>query len=410
MNIKHYIKSHFSEAKIRQLHIFFAVVLSSSAMMIFNIFSAKALSVDDFGRFNLFIVWLTIGSVIARFGSDQLIVYKFYLDGTRNLMFFLFLSFLLSIILSFFICSFVLIDVDVLLALIGIFSLAAVELFFSTYKSLSKAVVYYYTRMIILAGGLIMLLIVFFSKGSYLDINFFFYVYVFLFLLINLALFAMLRFKQTRLNIPKELNIQYRSYSIFNALAGVLINRLDLILVGFFLTPGDAGTYGVVLIFLFVLNTVIGVQATYWGPIFSRFHNSSDFIMLKKSYFVSKTYSWITILIAAFFCYLLIKPSIIFLGSGYEDIASLILIRCGFQALALMLGIPGVFLSMTGNPQDQFGRLVFGVIVTGVLGLILVPYYGLIGAAIAGGAGSISSAIIGELYARKLLHNQGIKI
>jgi O-antigen/teichoic acid export membrane protein len=264
--------------------------------------------------------------------------------------------------------------------------------------------------MVILAGGLVILLIVFFSKGNNLDINFFFFSYVFLFLLINLALFARLRFKQTRFNIPKEFDIQYRSYSIFNALVGVLINRLDLILVGIFLTPSDAGIYGIVLIFLFVLNTVIGVQATYWGPIFSRFHNSFDFIMLKKSYFVSKTYSRTTILIAAFFCYLLIEPSIIFLGSGYEDIANLILIRCGFQALALMLGIPGVFLSMTGNPQDQFERLVLGVIVTGVLGLILVPYYGLIGAAIAGGSGAISSAIIGELYARKLLHNQAIKI
>ena len=403
MNIKHCIESSFSEAKYGQLHIFFAVVLSSSAMMIFNIFSAKALTVDDFGSFNLFVAWVTLGSVIARLGSDQVIMYKFSLDGLKNINFFLLLSFLSSIVLSFFICLFVLVDVDILIVLLGIFGLATVEQFFSAYKSQSKAVVYYYTRLIILAGGLLILLLICFLKENNIDIKFFLYWYVFLFLLISLALFARLSLKQTGLNVPKEFDIQYRSYSIFNALVGVLINRLDLILVGIFLTPGDAGIYGIVLIFLFVLNTVIGVQATYWGPIFSKFHNSSDFIMLKKLFFVSKTYSFTTILIAAFFCYLLIKPSIIFFGNGYEDIASLILIRCGFQALALMLGIPGVLLSMTGNAKNQFERLLLGVFVTGVLGLILVPIYGLIGAAIAGGCGALSSAIMGNIYALRVL-------
>lgn len=179
----------------------------------------------------------------------------------------------------------------------------------------------------------------------------------------------------------------------FSFLAGIqLINsHADIIMLGFFTTPSDVGIYRVVSLgAMLVALPLITVDAVI-APKIASLHAKHDQIRLQRLMTASARYM-LVFSVPVVFCLMLFGDSILTLifGEQFAGGAMPLAILSLAQAINVGLGSVGVFLIMATHEADA-ARILTGAAVANILlNLVLIPSFGLIGAALATGVTLVS--------------------
>lgn len=242
------------------------------------------------------------------------------------------------------------------------------------------------------------------SQHAYL-IDVFLLNFVFLAILTTIAIFVSLR------KLPLEENKEHlsfktiikRSYPMsISLMSFLLMQNTDIILLGKFGSFTDVAHYAVAVKLTMIIALVLSSVNAVYAPKFSELFNKGLFVQLRED--IKKSTRLIFALTAPVILAMLVFSETVlsFFGPGYNNAALALKILLAAQIINAMSGSVGIYMNMSGNERVFQRILIISLILNVVLNLILIPKYGLMGAAVA----TSISTVIWNLYSVIFLYRK----
>lgn len=187
-----------------------------------------------------------------------------------------------------------------------------------------------------------------------------------------------LKFKKTYIS-----HLKFSFPLLLTGLLGFFINKTDTFMIGYFLSESEVGIYNIALKVGTMSNFSLVAFITMFAPLISKLFHKGELDKLANIY--KAITKWILAINLSFLSIILLFNENILLLFGKEFLfgsAALILVACG-QTVNAAVGPAEQVNIMTGYPQYAFYNNLVTVIVNVVLNYLLIPIYGISGAAIA---------------------------
>ena len=164
----------------------------------------------------------------------------------------------------------------------------------------------------------------------------------------------------------------------------VLIMNIDILMIGWFMTANDVGVYTIYVMISRIGLLVLTAMNSIIAPMISGCQSDADAIqqyerILKGS---TRLLAWISaniLLLTIMFSDQILG----LLGTEYLSDQIVLWILTLGTFIHLASGPTGTFLVMSGNQKVELGNSVFLMISNIVLNAVFIPFYGIVGAAIA---------------------------
>ncbi len=170
---------------------------------------------------------------------------------------------------------------------------------------------------------------------------------------------------------------------LFSGFAAFLMSRLDIYMIGFFLTAKDVAYYRVATRIGTASVIVLAAFDIAFAPLVSKLFNSKDIVKISVLY---RSLTRLILLInSAIFVIIAAQSEHILLIFGQQFRAAaipLVLIAAG-QLVNAATGSAGSINIMTGKPHYEFWSALVSVSLNVILNLIMIPRLGILGAALA---------------------------
>lgn len=177
------------------------------------------------------------------------------------------------------------------------------------------------------------------------------------------------------------------TFSLVASFAGVFAavsSWVDRLLVGYFQPAADLGVYQAVSQFSILFAAIIGAFNTIFSPMIADLHQRGEMEQLNELFKVSTKWGLYTSL--PIFVVICLAPRDVVLALFGAEYASgalpLVILACA-QLVNVGSGSVGLMMVMTGNQKRWLWISGSAFLSTVVLGCLLIPRFGLIGAALA---------------------------
>jgi O-antigen/teichoic acid export membrane protein len=226
-----------------------------------------------------------------------------------------------------------------------------------------------------------------------------------------LALFFLYYLFGEVLTKPIGNEFSYRELIIFSiptGLAGtftLLTGWVSRLFVGYYRPAADVGIYQsasqISLIFVIILNAM----NTIFAPMIAGLYHRNEIKRIEELYRVSTKWG-LYIILPLYLVILTIPQQFIAAIFGKEYIAgsTAMIVLCTTQVINVGTGAVGFLLTMTGRQNHWFYTSGFTMILCIILNLLLVPIYGLLGAALATSLAVSALYLAGLVQVRLILN------
>jgi O-antigen/teichoic acid export membrane protein len=187
------------------------------------------------------------------------------------------------------------------------------------------------------------------------------------------------------------------------SLLSLLMNSVDIILLGILGDTKVVGIYGIVTRISTLSTFVLVAINSVFAPEFALLHAQKDIISLEK--LARKATGLMVVLTLPIFILIFTFSSQILslFGEDYTGGASALIIVTIGQFINVATGSVGYILMMTGNEKLVQYNVILSLVVNVVLNILLIPKYGLTGAAISSSLGLILMNLISAALVYKKL-------
>lgn len=369
----------------------------------------RLLSMEDYGIYAWCITWMNVLALFSTFGFDQFVVREVAASISRkeegfvnvlrsgvskNVMLFSAVILLIAFVTGYFVIDARQNLIAFIVAVITVPVIALLTVSQSFFRGMKKVFLSTFPDLII--RPVLFLVIIFavivtnknaLSPALLLASNLFAFTAAYLFTQISLTKFLP--------GIPAGNNFKkVRAFSgiYFLALSGAALinNKMDILMLGF-LRPElkDVGIYHVAGNLSTLLSFFLLAANTGLAPVISDLYTRQDSARLQK--IISKTAQIILLLtVPVFLIFIFFGQFILSLfGPEYQQGYFVLVILSVGQLINVACGSVGYILSMTGNEKLVAVCMWSGALFNIALNLILIPKYGIEGAAIATMAGTI---------------------
>lgn len=178
------------------------------------------------------------------------------------------------------------------------------------------------------------------------------------------------------------------------AVAQLALQRLDILLVAGYLGAREAAIYTAAT--RFVVVGQLGNQAVSMAvqPKFSELLAHHDLTATKRVYQTSTAWvmavTWPIHLLVG-----VLAPVILLLfGHGYNEGRWVVVILAGAMLIATSCGMVTMLLVMAGRTKANLGNVLIALVTNLVLNVVLIPHWGIVGAAVAWAASIVLSNVV----------------
>ncbi|MEG9295979.1 MATE family efflux transporter [Mangrovibacillus sp. Mu-81] len=374
----------------------FAILTLAFSFIISKLFGATVL-----GEFSYGFSIISILMIFGKLGLDQGILYYF----PRNKYQFVSVSFFVNFIVSLFIifiASFVISDSIVKTMLPLIWLLSAEQIFFAIYSVSGRFKEYYLVNGFIAIISRIVIILLFYlaNKSDTINVVIAFYISIIMSLLIylitNKKMFSKINF-----------NSKFFKYSVpltFATMLGVIMDRIDIIMIGNMIGKTDVGVYQIATQVATFTSIILYIYNSVFGPKISKLYYTDNIKTLKKVYI--KSTRLLALLSFLIFVVILVFNQFILSLFGEVFIKGdlALLIRSLGQFINAAVGSVWLMLAMTGSTKSQMYTNLIACLMNIILNFTLIPVFGITGAAIASTISVIFTNIIGYFLLRKKIY------
>ncbi len=176
--------------------------------------------------------------------------------------------------------------------------------------------------------------------------------------------------------------INFSAPLFFESFLNTMIGTIDILMLGYFASSSDVGIYGIALKLGLMVVLPLTAFNMIFAPTISNLHGRNEKETLEKLF---KTVTkWIfTLSFAVFLAIVLFaKPILNIFGQDFVAGASALLILSFGRLVDAGVGSAGYIIMMTGRPKINLLNSSLLCVITVIMNLLLIPRYGIIGAAI----------------------------
>ena len=202
-----------------------------------------------------------------------------------------------------------------------------------------------------------------------------------IFILKFLRNFAKISFKNL---IKSEVNKEILRFSIplmFVSAIGIIMHWVDIVMLGILSNATDVGMYHPIDRTAGLVRMILFAFAGIFSPIFSENYFKKNIVGMKESYQSSSKYILTFSLPVFIFLFIFASPMLSLFGSEFQNEVALKILLTGIFVQTIF-GLGSSTLSMSGNTTFNLINVSIALILNVALNYILIPQYGIIGAAL----------------------------
>jgi O-antigen/teichoic acid export membrane protein len=163
----------------------------------------------------------------------------------------------------------------------------------------------------------------------------------------------------------------------------ILIGQIDYILIGLYYPSADVGIYRIYIQIAAILQLILGSTARIYKPVISELIPQEQFTSIKETY--QRVSRWVLTLTLLGFLVILLYGDVL-VRALFTDAYGAYPAALSLLVLGILLnssfGPEGVTLQAFGNTRLVLMNSLFSLLVNVGLGLLLIPRYGIVGAAV----------------------------
>jgi|SaaInlLV_10m_DNA_2_1039722.scaffolds.fasta_scaffold00838_12 O-antigen/teichoic acid export membrane protein len=163
----------------------------------------------------------------------------------------------------------------------------------------------------------------------------------------------------------------------------LVMSQTDIIMIGMYMSEKDVGLYAIAMKLALLTSFVLNAVNSVVSPKFSQYYHANDMETLKKTAKDSSKLIFYTTFPILIFLIIFGKYILGIFGEEFEKAYLVLVILIIGQMVNSFSGSVGYFLNMTGNQAIYQKVILVGLFINIILNVLLIPLYGLIGAAIA---------------------------
>jgi O-antigen/teichoic acid export membrane protein len=172
---------------------------------------------------------------------------------------------------------------------------------------------------------------------------------------------------------------------LFTGLSYTLLARLDLLLIGYYMDASDAGYYRAAITVATQVTLMLSVMNTVFAPMISQLHHRGEHQELRQLYKTVTRWSLASALPICLVLVTLSRPILGLFGSDFSAGVPALTILALTQTATVAMGSVGFLLQMTGKQDWVLVNSVIAAVTNVVLNVLLIPRWGISGAAVATG-------------------------
>ncbi|WP_411954017.1 flippase [Alkalibacillus sp. S2W] len=377
--------------------------------LLFNLIAARLLGAEIFGQFTLLYTFISFFPILAMLGLHQGLVYyipKFHESGNKKfrneiITVSYVLVFLISILLSFLIfingefitSTFFESSEEVHIKLLQnmapiLILLTIIQLSQGVFRGLKNINPFVLSQdfIIPLSKVIVFLIVIGLVGASIVSVLITYYislvfgVFYLLYIINKNNLFS--NFSIEAIKSYKEI-LKYSLPLLFTGFLGFITKKSDILMIGYFLEDQQVGIYKIALQLGTMSSFILVAFNMIFAPTISSLFHKGEITQLETMY---KTITkWVfSVNLVAFVLIVLFKQEIMFIfGSEFVLGANALLLVSIGQLVNAGVGSAGYILMMTGHPKLEMYNNLLIVIVNITLNILLIPSYGIEGAAFA---------------------------
>ncbi len=182
---------------------------------------------------------------------------------------------------------------------------------------------------------------------------------------------------------PRERLFRYSLPLAFSNILGMVLVWVDLLMLGFLRNSTEVGYYGAALRVGVASSALFLAFATVFMPVISDLYNKRRAGELGALYKTVTRWVFILSLPLVLLQLLFAGPVMKMFGDGFNSGSAALMILALSQLINAVAGPAGSMVIMSGRSRLELVNITFTLIIDIAVCLILIPRYGLIGAAIA---------------------------
>jgi len=174
----------------------------------------------------------------------------------------------------------------------------------------------------------------------------------------------------------------YGKYVFGTNFSSMLLNKMDIIMIGYFITPIAVATYNVASRMNNYIEVPMNSIASIVFPKISERYKAEGVDAVRYLYERSTGLMLALIIPAVLGVVIFAEPIVLILaGREYLDAVPVLTILTCMAIVKPWGRLFGITLDATGNPKINFRMLLLSLIINVITNLILIPLFGMIGAA-----------------------------
>ena len=184
----------------------------------------------------------------------------------------------------------------------------------------------------------------------------------------------------------------------------LIYQNMDVVFIGHYLTETEAGIYRVMYQFSMLAGlAAISVKAVLY-PKFSAWNEAKEYEKIAKGLRGGVSLS-LMLAIPIFFSFLILGYDFIsiFYGEAYVPGVSALFLLSFIQIITVFMYLQGICLNAVSHPKYAFLSIAAGILTNAGLNMMLIPAYGMEGAALATVIAMGLNAVLAYLFLRKVI-------
>ena len=168
---------------------------------------------------------------------------------------------------------------------------------------------------------------------------------------------------------------------MFVSAIGIIMHWVDIVMLGILSNATDVGMYHPIDRTAGLVRMILFAFAGIFAPIFSENYFKKNIVGMKESYQSSSKYILTFSLPVFIFLFIFASPMLSLFGSEFQNAVALKILLTGIFVQTIF-GLGSSTLSMSGNTTFNLINVSIALILNVALNYILIPQYGIIGAAL----------------------------
>lgn len=199
---------------------------------------------------------------------------------------------------------------------------------------------------------------------------------------------------------------------VFSAFLGNMTRQIDVIMLGLFVTAAEVGLYSVAIRLILLAEVVFQIFIPIFNPFVADLHEKKEHSKLAE--LLKVITKWNVTISFPVFLALLFAPQFFlgFFGKEFLSASGCLSILVIAHIFSSLSALPSSVIFMSGKPSITFRNNMAMLLLNGSLNYVLIPKYGIIGAALATAISLLIVAIllITELHYLHKFHPFGMNL